>query len=311
MTSFSDPTLLSLAAVPLVIGATAALLGRRTARKLSPAVATVLLTALALTVALVTGLLLSLAGVIALAQLPPLSGLDHWSPAAVRLHVPIPLAAGLLSGLVATVLLSAASLHLLNVVSQMRRTSAETAALPAIGDLVVVEDEAAFAYAVPGRRQRIVTSKGMLRSLTAPQRRVLLAHEAAHLRYRHHLYVQAGRVSAAANPLMRPISRAIDLAVERWADEAAAREIGDRTVAAGALSAAALARPFVLAPALALPGAQSDILERVGGLLRPPVRHRMLATVATTAVVACWLACALEIRDVHALLELAEPITRR
>ncbi len=110
---------------------------------------------------------------------------------------------------------------------------------------------------------------------------------------------------------MRPISRAIDLAVERWADEAAAREIGDRVVAASALGAAALPRPFVLAPAIALPAVQSDIVERVGDLLRPPVRHRMFAVAACAAVFACWLTCALEIRDVHTLLELAEPITRR
>ncbi len=80
MTSVSHPALLSLAAVPIVIGGSAAMLGGRASRRLSPAAATVLLTALALTVALVTGLLLCLAGVVALAQLPPLSGFGHWTP---------------------------------------------------------------------------------------------------------------------------------------------------------------------------------------------------------------------------------------
>jgi len=47
----------------------------------------------------------------------------------------------------------------------------------------------------------------MLRTLSADERRALLAHEAAHLTYRHHVYTQLTDVAAAANPLLRPLRR--------------------------------------------------------------------------------------------------------
>ena len=41
------------------------------------------------------------------------------------------------------------------------------------------------------------------------ERAVLLAHEAAHLIGRHHLYLQVAELAAAANPLLRPAASSL------------------------------------------------------------------------------------------------------
>lgn len=305
-----DETVIALAVVPLVVGALAAMFCRRALWRLAPSAATVLLTSLALTVALATGLLLCLTAVVALAEVPPTSVLGHWSPHALRDSIHMPPEVGAVGGTIATLLVCSAAVHALRVAAQARRSSAAAAVLPpAGGDLVLVNDDSAIAYAIPGRHHRIVVSTGMLRTLSATQRRALLAHEAAHLRQHHHIYVQLGRLAAAANPLMRPVSHAVDLAVERWADEVAAREIGDRRAVAHALAAAALAH--APAPGGALAGAQTDIIDRIRVLLAPPPRRHAVATLIAANVVLCWTAAALVISHVDSLMELAQTVGAR
>lgn len=299
---------LVLAAVPFVLGTVSAWLSRRAGARLAPAAATVLLTGLALSVALSTGLLLCLAAVISLAETPGTSGLDHWSPSALRAIVPLPPAAGGAGGVVAVLLLASAAVHLLRVVRGARRATAAAAALPRLGgDLSLLEDDAAIAYTIPGRHRRIVVSTGMLRRLSAAERRALLAHENSHLRHHHHRYVQLGRLAAAANPFMRPVSRAIDLSVERWADETAVAEVGDRRTVARALAAAALAAmPAGPAPGGSLGGARTDVGRRVDFLLCPPARHRLVWALVVVGIVVCWTATFVTIGHIHSLMELAE-----
>ncbi|MYS21810.1 M48 family metalloprotease [Streptomyces sp. SID4948] len=290
-----------------MLGVLSAWSAGRLGTRLTPATATVLLTCLALTVALATGLLLCLGAVIALAEAPFLSGLHHWSPAALRAILPVPPALCAVAGLVAAVLLASAGAHLLRVVRQARRASVAAASLPSLGgDLALVEDDAAVAYTIPGRHRRIVVSTGMLRHLPAPQRRALLAHEDSHLRHHHHRYVQLGRLAAAANPSLRPVSRAVDLAVERWADESAARELGDRGAVARALAAAALASAARPAPEGSLGGAWNDVGRRVDLLLRPPARRWLAWAVIAATILVCWSATFVAIGHLHALMEHSE-----
>jgi len=68
----------------------------------------------------------------------------------------------------------------------------------------------------------------MLRALSGPERRVLLAHERAHAAWNHYLFTTAARLAAAANPLLRPLAAEVGYTVERWADERAASLTGDR-----------------------------------------------------------------------------------
>jgi Zn-dependent protease with chaperone function len=74
---------------------------------------------------------------------------------------------------------------------------------------------------VSGLRGRIVVTTGLLHNLEPAERRAVLAHEAAHLRGHHQIYVQLTELAAAANPLLRPVARAVRYGVERWADEPA------------------------------------------------------------------------------------------
>ena len=98
------------------------------------------------------------------------------------------------------------------------------------------------AFAVAGAPGHVVVSTAMLNALDADERKVLLAHEAAHLRHHHHLYTQLAQLAAAANPLLRPLARVIAEGTERWADEVAAAEVGSRRLVARGLARAALAR---------------------------------------------------------------------
>src|ERR1019366_3181879 len=137
---------------------------------------------------------------------------------------------------------------------------------------------------------RVGVSTAMLRALPPDERRVLLAHEAAHLRHHHHLYVQLAELGAAANPLLRPLALAVRDGTERWADEDAAAEVGDRALAARALARAGLARALAspglrMAPLTTLPAVDSGVAHRALALLAPrPRRRRRLAVAVATLV---------------------------
>ena len=109
-------------------------------------------------------------------------------------------------------------------------------------DLVILDSPLADAFAMPGLPGRVVVSTAMLRALPPDERAALLAHESAHLRFGHHAYVALADLAAAANPSSGRSRRSVREGVERWADEVAASELGDRRLAAKALARAGLAR---------------------------------------------------------------------
>lgn len=266
-------------AAGVVLGASAPWLGRR----LPPATAVRLLTAAMYVTALATGFVLAVAGVLVLAQIPVLAALGHWSARVVAVGLPVPVAVGGLAAVTVCGLLLAV-LHRVRVSGRDLMLAAVACRRlgPSVAGLVVVDDEEPDAYALPGVGGRVVVSTGMLRALPAEERRVLLAHETAHLTYRHHLWVQAAELAAAANPLLRPAARTVRVAVERWADEIAAAEVDDRALAARALARAALARTAARRElpslAAALAGADGAVADRARALLAgPPKRRRLLA----------------------------------
>ncbi|MGW3094738.1 M48 family metalloprotease [Streptomyces sp. NPDC001102] len=107
-------------------------------------------------------------------------------------------------------------------------------------ELVVAASPRPRAFAVPGDPGRILVTSAMLAALRPAERRVLLAHERAHLTHRHAFYVHAVTLAAAGNPLLVPVRDAVAYLVERWADEQAAGAVGDRRTTARALARAAL-----------------------------------------------------------------------
>ncbi|ODU05454.1 MAG: hypothetical protein ABS81_07470 [Pseudonocardia sp. SCN 72-86] len=275
------------------------------ARRLGPATATVALTACSVAVAASTVTLAVLVAYVgSVGVLPTLHPAD-WSAAVIERELPVPGWLAGAAGVLAALACSRAGIHLLDVVRLGRTSAAAVGVLPATGRLVVVHDDAALAFAVPRRGGRIVVSTGMLRLLSAPERRALLAHELAHLNSRHHVFTQLARLAAAVNPLVRPFADAVDLTVERWADRAAAREVGDPVVVARAIGKAALARSGPTLPN-ALGAAHTDVLVRVAGLLEPRP-HRRWPSVLLIAAAALTVAGTLFVAlHVYGVVELAE-----
>ncbi|KPI21914.1 peptidase M48 Ste24p, partial [Actinobacteria bacterium OK074] len=110
-------------------------------------------------------------------------------------------------------------------------------------ELVVAASAVPRAFAVPGGAGlpgRIVVTTAMLGALAPEERRVLLAHERAHLTHRHARLCTAVALAAAVNPVLAPVARTVGFLVERWADERAATAVGDRACTARALARAAL-----------------------------------------------------------------------
>lgn len=244
--------------VALTTGAAALLVPRR----LRPDTATRLITALALlsfAAALWTMLLIVTANVV---QMHGIAERLAWCSDVVTRHrgsfTPIGFVA------LGAVIASAASVGRVRV--RQRRQRAHNGD----GEIAIIASEQPMAYALPGRRGQVVVSTGMLRSLDAHERRVLLAHERSHLRRRHHRYVRLTEVAAAAMPVLRPVNARLRFAVECWADEDAADETGDRALVACAIARAALASHS--SPRLGLAIADDGVVERVEIMLAGPVR---------------------------------------
>ena len=297
-----------LAVVPIAIGLLTCLLSGRIERLLPPRLAVPLLTGLALTVALCTGIALSALAVLVFAQLGPVPRLGHWSASVLRARAEVPVGLGVAAFVIVVVLLGAAIVRAgISIRTLIRATRASRAMTPVDGNLVVVDDDAPTAYAVGGWRGRIVVSRSMLTALSAAERRVVLAHEAAHLRHRHHLYLHVAALAAAANPLLRPTRAAIALGVERWADEDAAGEVHDRAATARGLAGAALALAHHRRGVGTLAAADSAVAQRVRALLAPAPQPRRFTAVMIVAVgAACWLTTAVATWRTNELIQVAE-----
>ena len=192
--------------VSVLLGASAPRLGRR----LPPATAVRLLTAAMLVTALATGFVLAVAGAAGGGADPAGGGAGALVGARAGLR---PARTGRRRAAVAAVTVvraagrGAAPGGARRAGPRAGRASPAGGSGPRVDGLVVVDDEEPDAYALPGLGGRVVVSTAMLRALPADERRVLLAHEAAHLARRHHLWVQAAELAAAANPLLRPAAR--------------------------------------------------------------------------------------------------------
>jgi hypothetical protein len=286
--------------LPLLLPVVAAGSARRVAQRLDPRVATWVLTVSSVLLAAASGLVLAALAATALGQIRIVARAGDWSIRILRRHDPV----GPYQAAVAGLLLVVAVGALVTVVVRRACALVDTARaarhLPGAGSLTVLDDPAPHAYTLPGRPGRIVVSTGLLRALDPAERKVLLAHERAHLRYIHHAFVTVAQLAAATNPLLRPTAKAVGYTVERWADEHAAAVVGDRALAARAIGKAALLAGLSTAR-------RGPVPMRIAALLSAPPR-RPVAWVAATAVVLvlATLAAAQTARDVHAAFELAE-----
>ncbi len=292
-------------ALPLLVSACFGVLGPGLARRLPPRHATWLLSGGATVTALSGLAVLVLLGSTLVGQEPEIAREGHWSVTALRAHAPVDRDVGLLALLVAVAAAAAA------VAVAARRGRAVLAAYRACrelpsssGELVVVADAAAAAYALPGRPGRIVVAQSLLAALSGPERRALFAHERAHLKHAHHWHLTLVTVAATLNPLLQPLRRAVHHAVERWADEAAATEVGDRRVVASAVARAAVLGGR--GPASALAAGSHAVPQRVAALLGPSPRSRPgLMALTSLLLLAGAAAAAIAARETEDLFELA------
>ena len=269
--------------LPLLLGLPLGWSARWIAGRGRPATTARCLTLVAVIAAFSSTWSLVLLALTVLDDLPPLSALGDRS--SLRLPEPVPDPVALVAG----VLLLGAGWRLL---ADLRRRVGTVRGLRAIGSpadgLVVADWSAPMAVAVPGRAGvagHLLVTTGMLRLLDPAERRVVFAHERAHLRHRHHLLVTAVAAAAAVNPLLTGVREAVTFLVERWADEEAATAVGDRRLAARAVARAALAAATGLGAAVALGIGGGAAVHRVLALGEPapPHRRRRLLGPATLA----------------------------
>lgn len=292
--------------VPLLITMVLAVFAPRAAPRLAPRPAAWSLASAAVVASLGWLGSLALLAFAGLVQIPEVAEEGQWSVAAVRASDPVYLTVAGAAALALLASLTGLTVAATRQLRHLRWARRECRLLPGDTELAVLDMELPEAFALPGAPGRIVVSRGMLRCLGDREREALLAHERAHLRGRHHLFQTLWRLSAAVNPLLRPLSSAGGFALERWADEEAAVRVGDRTVVAHAVGRAALATSANRSrPALAATG--GAVPQRVRALLAPPPPRRALPFVAGAALlVVCCASLADAATDSHQMIESAQ-----
>jgi Zn-dependent protease with chaperone function len=117
--------------------------------------------------------------------------------------------------------------------------------------VALLDHDAPAVYCMPRGRYRIVISSGALAALTPQQLDAVLAHERAHLRFRHHLGVALATALARAFPRVPLLTQAqsqLAVLAEMAADDTAARRHRPEDLAAALVVLAnAGARPATLA----------------------------------------------------------------
>lgn len=303
--------------LPLLLPLLAPLGARQLSERCEPRLATWLLTASSLVLAVASTASLGLLAAAGLTRVPRIAGIGHRPVNIVWHGDPTLFSVSLLAGL----LLGSAVVMAFRMLWRRARALAgaalDAACMPTRDGLVVVDDPAPDAFALPGLPGRVVVSTGMLGTLDEVEHDILLAHERAHLTAHHYAFVALAQIGAAANPLLRPLATAVTYTTERWADENAVAVTGDRARVARAVGKAALAardtpvRSRLAGAALGIIGLRRNPLavagpvpRRVAALLAPPLgRHALLAT----ATVAVWLTAASSsaeaAHDLHKLVE--------
>ncbi|MFF2248519.1 M56 family metallopeptidase [Streptomyces sp. NPDC058142] len=300
--------------LPLLLPAAAGLSAGPLARRLEPRLATWLLTAAGLILAVSSTIVLGLLAVAGLVRLPLIDALEGYSPTVIARQDPAAWPAALAGAVLLTLAVAATVRHTVRRAGALWSAALEAACLPGKESVVVTDDLHADAYTMPGLPGRIVISHGMLDALDPTGHDIILAHERAHLNHHHYAFVTLAQISAAANPLLRPLATSVAYTVERWADEYAALHTGDRRAVAETVARAAVATKRTRA--LRLPSAALGVLgrspapgvipRRVAALLEPPPRRPAHLLAAAGALVAVSSVCVLEAaHDLHEFLELA------
>ncbi|MBK3639243.1 M56 family metallopeptidase [Streptomyces sp. MBT33] len=300
--------------LPLLVPLLAVPVARRGAELLPPRTAAWALTALALVLAGSSTAALVLLALDGALRLPFVAALGHFSPHLLGDGSPATVPTAVLAALALAGLGVLVPWRARRHLRELRAAHRQCGHEPGAGDLWVRPDTRPDAYALPGRPGRIVVTTGMLRALSAREREVLFAHERAHLVGRHHLFLAGGELAVALHPALRGLRAPLSYALERWADESAARATGDRALTARAVGRAALAAGAAgpaPRPRLSLTATAGPVPRRVTALLnRSAPVGRLLPRALACLLLACVTlsaAAALEAAtDLHNGIETAQ-----
>jgi hypothetical protein len=139
---------------------------------------------------------------------------------------------GTFVGWVAAILAAGMTVGAMVAVRRSRRALARARVEPWWGEhsdvdgyeLVVIPTPTLVALGVPGPRPQVVVSQGLVAELDPPRLRAVVAHEVAHLRLHHRIYLVAIAMvehTVGALPVIRRSTAAIRATLEVWADEEA------------------------------------------------------------------------------------------
>ncbi|MET4922398.1 M56 family metallopeptidase [Streptomyces sp. PSRA5] len=300
--------------LPLLLPVLACVSAGPLSRRLEPRLATWLLTVAGLVLAASSTVVLGLLALAGLVRVPLISGLTGYSPDVIAHEDPAAWPAAVAGAILLVLAASATVRFTARRAGALWSAALDAACLPGRDAVVVTDDRHADAYTMPGLPGRIVISHGMLDALDPAGHDIILAHEKAHLNHHHYAFVTLAQMSAAANPLLRPLAAAVAFTVERWADEDAAHTTGDRRAVAETVARAAVATKRTRArrlpdTALGVLGRRPGpgvVPRRVAALLQPAPRSPAHLLMAASLLVAVSGVCALDAaHDLHEFLELA------
>ena len=154
---------------------------------------------------------------------------------------------------------------------------------------VLVDHAQPAAYCVAGPQPTVIVTTGALQALDPGQLDAVLAHERAHLAYRHHRLLAIAKIGSQVLPfvpLTRDMATQVARLIEMHADDAA-KGAHDGEVLATALVALAGAP----GPAPGLAAAATDVVQRIQRLLGPAeplgrVRRQLLRAGASALALA-------------------------
>jgi Zn-dependent protease with chaperone function len=325
MTSVMMTAALLVVAFCLLTSITLVPLAGRLVKSARPSTVVPLLAVGSLLNAAALGLLLTLLGLAVAGRLPEIAAAAGWSPSRLETALPVPVVVGVLAGAAAALLVARTLWRAGTIIVLLIRSDRLSRRLRTGGSPIVFVDTdraQADAYTLAGTKGCVVISRHLFDALGPREQQMLTGHELSHLRRRHHLYMHAVDLAAAANPALRRVADAVRLGVERWADEdAAATMAGDRTSAAAALATTALARAALRRgetrpasyrrPVLPVLGvASSHITQRAQALLAPTPERSALAAWVAVLLLAMGAATLVTTVQIHNGFEHAEILHR-
>lgn len=249
-------------------------------RLVGPMLALWVMTSSVVLVTLASMVLLLQIGAAGLSEIPFVSDLLGWCRAITGgQHGATPLVGAVAIGALVTMAW--------RVRSYVHAVQSSRTAFRDVAGIEIVDVERPVAFAVPGNPGGVVISRSMLEALDMFERRVVLAHENAHLRHHHHAFAHAVNGCAAAIPFLAPFARRAIFLTERWADEVAAARVGSRSAVAAVIAKVALL-PSGQVPMFTQALSGGDVIARYEALENPMrvPRRTMIAAALVMIVVA-------------------------